>query len=335
VDTRVVSIDSAARHVVLADAASLTYDHLVLATGARARRLDVPGAELDGVVMLRTAQDSARLAARLTPGARVVVLGGGFLGLEVAASAVQLKCAVTVVEAGPVLLGRILGGFMGDYLAHLHRARGVDIRTDARVKMIQGQGTAHAVELDDGTVLPADTVVVSIGAVANDELARAAGVECNDGVLVDAHARSSVPGIYAVGDVARQRERWALNSVRLESWENAELQAQTVARTILGVPEATDLAPWFWTDQYDENIQILGGRAPEDTLVMRGDMTDRSWCAFFVRDDAAGGARIHGALLMNAGRERRIVKQLMDNRQLVDITLLADTAHPLKNLPRT
>jgi 3-phenylpropionate/trans-cinnamate dioxygenase ferredoxin reductase subunit len=256
-----------------------------------------------------------------------VVLGGGFLGLEIAAAAVKRGCAVTVVESAPMLLGRILGGFLGEHLAALHRSHGVDIRTGARVKSIEGQGSVSAVMLEDGTAIPADAVVVAVGAIANDELAKAAGVECADGVMVDACARTSVAGIYAVGDVARQRERWSVPAIRLESWENAEAQAQTVARTILGVPVADDVAPWFWTDQYDQNIQILGGCTPDDTVVIRGDAAAPSWCAFFVRNGC-----LHGALLMNAGRERRIVRQIMDSRRTVDCDALADPGRQLKSL---
>ncbi|WP_158899849.1 NAD(P)/FAD-dependent oxidoreductase [Burkholderia sp. L27(2015)] len=330
VDTRVSAIEPASQQIVLADSSRLAYDQLVLATGVRARRLDIPGAELDGVLTLRTAQDSTRLCARLTPNARIVVLGGGFLGLEIAAAAVKRGCAVTVVESAAVLLGRILGGFLGESLAKLHRSHGVDIQTNARIKAIEGQGSVSAIMLEDGTTIPADTVVVAVGALANDALARAAGVECADGVLVDAHTRSSVDGIYAVGDVARQRERWSLMGVRLESWENAELQAQTAARTILGVPVTADAAPWFWTDQYDQNIQVLGGCEPDDAVVMRGDAAAPSWCAFFVRR-----GRLHGAVLMNAGRERRIVRQIMDARQIVDCGALGDLARPLKSLVAT
>jgi 3-phenylpropionate/trans-cinnamate dioxygenase ferredoxin reductase subunit len=327
VSTRVSAIEPASRQIVFADASRLVYDHLVLATGVRARRLAIPGAELDGVLTLRTAQDSARLSARLTPNARIVILGGGFLGLEIAAAAVKRGCAVTVVESAAVLLGRILGGFLGEHLAELHRSHGVDIRTNARIKAIEGRGSVSGIVLEDGTTIPADTVVVAVGALANDELAKGAGIECADGVLVDAHTRTSVAGIYAVGDVARQRERWSVMAVRLESWENAELQAQAVACTILGVPVSGDAAPWFWTDQYDQNIQILGGCEPDDDVVMRGDAAAPSWCSFFVRR-----GRLHGAVLMNAGRERRIVKQIMDARQIVDCGVLGDPGRPLKSL---
>lgn len=323
----VAGFDWRARQVSLANGDALAYDALVLATGVRARPLVMPGATLDGVLTLRTIADSANLSARLTAGARVVVIGGGFLGLEIAATAVARQCAVTVLESGGMLLPRIFGGFLGQYLYDLHRAHEVDVRTGVNVAALEGHHFVEAVRLGDGTRLAADVVVVAIGAVANDELARAAGAECADGVLVDAETRTSLPSVYAVGDVARQRTHWLGDSVRLESWENAELQAQAAANAIAGVAPAVAVAPWFWTDQYDRNIQMLGGRAPGDTVVMRGDTTAASWCAFFMTGDA-----IRGAVLMNAGRERRNVKRLIDAQQRIDSTKLGDAAQPLAGL---
>lgn len=323
----VTGFDWRAKQVSLANGESLAYDDLVLATGVRPRPLVVPGATLDGVLTLRTIADSAKLSARLTPGANVVVIGGGFLGLEIAATAVARQCAVTVLESGSRLLPRIFGGFLGEYLSDLHRVHQVDVRTGVSVAALEGQTFVEAVRLADGTLLAADVVVVAVGAVANDELARAAGAECADGVLVDAQARTSLPSVYAVGDVARQRMHWLGESVRVESWENAELQAQIAANAIAGIAPAAAAAPWFWTDQYDRNIQMLGGRANDDIVVMRGDVTAPSWCAFFVAGDT-----IRGAVLMNAGRERRNVKRLIDTQQRIDSSELGDVGRPLATL---
>lgn len=323
----VTGFDWRAKQIALASGDSLAYDNLVLATGVRPRPLMVPGATLDGVLTLRTIGDSTNLSARLTPGAKVVVIGGGFLGLEIAATAIARQCAVTVIESGSMLLPRILGGFLGQYLADLHHTHQADIRTGVSVAALEGHTSVEAVRLGDGTLLAADVVVVAIGAVANDELARAAGAECADGVLVDAHARTSLPSVYAVGDVTRQRTHSLGESVRLESWENAELQAQVAASTIAGVAPAAAAAPWFWTDQYDCNIQMLGGRQADDIVVMRGDIAASSWCAFFVADST-----ILGAVLMNAGRERRHVKRLIDTKQRIDCEELGDLARPLSSL---
>jgi 3-phenylpropionate/trans-cinnamate dioxygenase ferredoxin reductase subunit len=326
---QVTGFDSHTRQISLAHGEALAYDHLVLATGVRPRPLAVPGATLDGVLTLRTIGDSTKLSARLKAGAKVVVIGGGFLGLEIAATAIARDCAVTVLESSGTLLPRIFAGFLGQYLADLHRARQVDVRTGVTVAALEGQTAVEAVRLGDGTVLAADVVIVAIGAVANDELARAAGAECADGVLVDAEARTSLPSVYAVGDVTRQRMHWLGESVRVESWENAELQAQIAAGTIAGVAPAASAAPWFWTDQYDRNIQMLGSRPAADIVVIRGDVNASSWCAFFVADST-----IRGAVLMNAGRERRNVKRLIDTQQRIDCAELGDTARPLAGLAR-
>ena len=326
---QVTGFDWRARHISLAHGESLAYDDLVLATGVRPRPLIAPGATLDGVLTLRTIGDSAKLSARLSPGANVVVIGGGFLGLEIAATAVARQCAVTVLESSDRLLPRIFGGFLGQYLTDLHRTHRVDVRTGVTVAALEGQSFVEAVRLGDGTLLAADVVVVAIGAVANDELARAAGAECADGVLVDAQARTSLSSVYAVGDVARQRTHWLGESMRLESWENAELQAQAAANAIAGVEPVAATAPWFWTDQYDRNIQMLGGRAADDIVVIRGDVTAPSWCAFFVADST-----IRGAVLINAGRERRNIKRLIDTQQRIDCAEIGDVARPLSSLIR-
>ncbi|SAK86032.1 FAD-dependent pyridine nucleotide-disulfide oxidoreductase [Caballeronia pedi] len=326
---RVVGVDWRAKQVLLAHGESLAYDDLVLATGVRARPLVVPGANLDGVVTLRTIEDSLSLSGRLTGGANVVVIGGGFLGLEVAATAIARKCAVTVLEYGNDLLPRIFGGFLGRYLSDLHRMHGVEVRTGVQVTGLEGDTVVEAVRLADGTAVEADVVVVAIGATANDELARAAGADCDDGVLVDAHARTSLPSIFAVGDVARQRTHWLGESVRVESWENAEVQAQAAASAIAGAAPVAAAAPWFWTDQYDRNIQMLGNRVADDIVVIRGDVTAPSWSAFFVADNT-----IRGAVLINAGRERRNVKRLIETRQRIDCAEIADAGRPLFSQPR-
>jgi 3-phenylpropionate/trans-cinnamate dioxygenase ferredoxin reductase component len=327
VGARATGLDSQAKLITFADGESLAYDDLVLATGVRPRPLAVPGAGLDGVFMLRTVHDSVRLSQRLVAGANVIVIGGGFLGLEIAATATARRCSVTVLESSDRLLPRIFGGFLGPCLLDLHRAHRVEVRTGAKVAAIEGGHAVEAVRLDDGTTLAADVVVVAVGAIANDELAKAAGAECHDGIVVDAQTRTTLPHVYAVGDVARQRTHWLGESVRLESWENAELQAQTAARAIAGAAPVNAAAPWFWTDQYDVNIQMLGSRAADDDVVMRGDVAGPSWCAFFLADGA-----IRGAVLTNAGRERRNIKRLIDTQQRVDRTVLSDIERPLASL---
>jgi 3-phenylpropionate/trans-cinnamate dioxygenase ferredoxin reductase subunit len=324
----VIGIDPG-RHEVRLSSAHLGfhYTHLVLATGSRPRKLPVPGTDLAGVHTLRTAADARILAPALQPGTSVVLIGGGFIGLEVAASARQRGCRVTVLETAPQLLARVLNPAIAGSMAALHRARGVDVRLGVRILALEGLQTVRRVRLADGATIDADLVIVGVGALANDGLPTSAGMDCADGVMVDNRARTTAPRVLAIGDLARHQSLWGARNVRLESWENAELQARTAARSIVGLePEARGV-PWFWTDQFDVNLQILGFPRVSDDIVMRGRFDSPSWCAFMMDE-----GRITGACLANAGRERRVITQLMSGRQAVGRAELADTQRPLKSL---
>lgn len=325
----VVGFDPAAHHVRLASGPRLAYDHLVLATGSRARQLSLPGAHLPGVFTLRTARDALALRAQLLPGASVALVGGGFVGLEVAASAASVGCRVTVVEAYRHVLGRVVTPTIAQAVERLHRAHGVDVRTNTRIEAIEGVDGVRRLLLADGSSIEADVVVVGIGALANDGLAISAGMACGDGIFVDEAARTRMPRVYAVGDVARHDSLWGARSVRLESWENAELQAVTAARSIVDKPAARRGAPWFWTDQFDSNLQILGFPGPRHEVIVRGSLEADSWCAFMV-----DGERIAAACLWNAGRERRNVAQLMEAGRTVSPAALADRSVSLRELSK-
>ncbi|MCF8480977.1 MAG: FAD-dependent oxidoreductase [Rhodospirillum sp.] len=324
----VTVVDPRGRQVLIADGESLDYDHLVIATGTRPRRLPTPGWDhLSGIYTLRTAADARALAPRLVAGTSVVMVGGGFIGLEVAASAVKRGCKVTVLEAGPQVMGRMVDADIAEVITDLHRARGVNIRLGTRVEAFEGLGSVRRVRLSNGSAVDADVVVVGVGALPNDGLAINSGLTCAGGVMVDSASRTSDPRIFAVGDVARHRSLCNLEGVRLESWENAELQAVAAAQAILGKPVDPRGVPWFWTDQFDLNLQILGFRGLGDQTVIRGDTKGASWCAFSVRDGL-----IVGACMVNAGRERRAVKKLMDERVPVELRDLADAKRPLRSL---
>jgi 3-phenylpropionate/trans-cinnamate dioxygenase ferredoxin reductase subunit len=326
---RVETVDAAAGRLTLADGTRVDFDVLVFATGCRARPLDCPGAELDGVLILRSADDARRLRPRLQPGARVVLVGGGFIGLELAASARTLGCEATVLEAQPQLLERALPERVADYMAARHRREGVDLRLGAGVAAFEGQGgRLTAVRLADGAALPADVAVVGIGALPNVELAQTAGLRCDNGILTDETCRVA-DGVYAVGDCARFRDAWLGQPVRLESWENAELAPQAAAKAILGRPEPYGGVPWFWTDQYDLNLQLLGLKRPVEREVVRGDPQSDSFVLFGLAE-----GRVATAALVNAGRERRPLKQIVEQRLTVDPDALADPAVPLKQLAK-
>jgi 3-phenylpropionate/trans-cinnamate dioxygenase ferredoxin reductase component len=320
------AIDPADRKVKFGGSA-LAFDHLVLATGGRARRLHCPGADLDGVLTLRSAADARNLASRLTAAASVVVIGGGFIGLEVAASARRLGCDCTVLQCSSQLLGRLLDPATAGIVAAAHRSHGIDVRLGVEVASIEGENRVQAVLLTDGSRIEADIVVVGIGAVANDELARASAVPCSGGVLTDFAGRTRASRVYAVGDVARQDMQWGANGVRMESWENAEIQPKNAARSILDRSVAAPGAPWFWTDQFDLNLQILGWPRAGKLFIERGRPEQHAGCIF-----AFANNRIVGAVLFNAGRERRIVRQLMECDLEIDARHLADESRPLKSL---
>lgn len=324
----VIGIDPE-RHEVRMSSAHLVlpYTHLVLATGSRPRTLPVHGTGLGGVHTLRSAQDARRIAPALQPGASVVLIGGGFIGLEVAASATLRGCRVTVLETAPQLLGRVLNPAIAATMMSLHRARGVDVHLGVRIEALEGVDCVRRVRLADGTSIAADLVIIGVGALANDGLPVSAGMACADGVVVDERTRTNCPQVLAIGDLARHRQLWGLRNVRLESWENAELQAREAARTIVGREPEPRGPPWFWTDQFDLNLQMLGFPRSSDDIVLRGSFDDASWCAFTM-----AGGRITGACLANAGRERRVVAQLMTRGQSIEPSELADVKRPLKSL---
>lgn len=324
----VVGIDPG-RHEVRLGSAHLAfhYTHLVLATGSRPRTLPVPGTDLAGVHTLRTAADARTLAPALRPGASVVLIGGGFIGLEVAASALLRGCRVTVLETAPQLLARVLNFAIAGRMAALHRARGVDIRLGVRIVALEGLQSVRRVRLADGETIDADLVIVGVGALANDGLPTSAGMACADGVIVNNRAQTTAPQVLAIGDLARHQSLYSARNIRLESWENAELQARVAACTIAGTEPEPRGVPWFWTDQFDVNLQILGFPRSSDDIVMRGDFDSPSWCAFMMAE-----GRITGACLANAGRERRVIAQLMARNQPVGRAELADTQRPLKTL---
>jgi 3-phenylpropionate/trans-cinnamate dioxygenase ferredoxin reductase subunit len=255
--TAATAIDLARKQVTLGYGRSLAYDTVVFATGTRARDLPLPGIRLDGVFSLRKIDDVRRLRPALDAARRVAIVGAGYIGLEVAAVLRQEGREATVIEAESRVMKRVAGEDVSAYFDGLHRSRGVDIRLGARLAAIEGEGRATGVALASGEKIPADLVLVATGARANDDLAAAAGLPCEDGVLVDDFARAA-PDVYAIGDCARFVSRRYGRKIRLECVQNAIDQAKAAASSILGQPKPYDPVPWFWSDQYEIKLQITG-----------------------------------------------------------------------------
>lgn len=283
--TRVARIFPVGKEVELSDGARLTYGALLIATGTRARALPVPGAELPGVFSIRSIDDVKRFRAAAQPGARLVIIGGGYIGLETAAKARTLGLDVTVVEGAARLLARVACATISDFARVLHEGHGVTILTGTGVARILGTDGVTGVELADGRLLPADLVLSAVGAVPNGEIAADAGLAMENGVRVDAATRTSVPDIYAAGDVANFPSKLYGRRVRLESVQNAIDQAKAAAKAISGGSVAYDPIPWFWSDQYDVKLQIAGLLDGHDRTECEGEVASARFCVRYFAGD--------------------------------------------------
>jgi 3-phenylpropionate/trans-cinnamate dioxygenase ferredoxin reductase subunit len=278
----VEAIDREARKVVLADGSTLSYAQLVICTGTRPRALPLPGAKLDGVVTLRTIADVDRMRARLAKPGRVAIVGGGYIGLEVAAVARAMGHEVTVVEAQDRVMQRVVSPDVSAFFDALHRGNGVDIRLDTGVAGFSGEGHVRALTLATGAELACDLALVAVGAVPNDDLARAAGLDVDDGILVDASGQTSDAHVYAAGDCTRFFSARYGRSIRLESVQNAIDQAKAVAATLTGADTDYDPVPWFWSDQYAIKLQIAGLSQGHDTALTVGDPETKSFYVVYL-----------------------------------------------------
>ena len=326
--TVVTAIDRDERVVVTASGERFGWDRLLLATGSSPRHLDLPGVDLDGVLSLRTIEDSDRLRAALTPAAKVVLVGGGWIGLEVAAAAREAGATVTVLESLDLPLVRVLGPTVATVFADLHREHGVDLRTGVQVEELVGEaGTVTGVRLGDGSTVPADVVVVGIGATPNTGLAQEAGLEVDNGIVGDAGGRTSDPEIFVAGDVANVDHPFLGRRVRVEHWANALNQPTLVAATMLDQSGPEAELPFFFTDQYDLGMEYHGLGSADDEVVVRGDLGAREFMAFWLRD-----GMVTAGMNVNVWDVGDAVKGLIRSRTKVDRAKLADVEVPLENL---
>jgi 3-phenylpropionate/trans-cinnamate dioxygenase ferredoxin reductase subunit len=329
-DTRVTAIDRAGHAVRLADGSTLGYARLLIATGASPRRLNVPGADLDGVVYLRTVGDSEALSAALKDGARVVIAGAGWIGLETAAAASIRGCEVTVVEPEPGALYRAIGPELGEVFAKLHRSHGVTFRFGEGITELRGRGgpadTVGAAVTSAGAELPADLVIVGIGAAPNTTLAAEAGLPVDNGILVDESLRTADPDIFAVGDVANAVNPVLGRRIRVEHWNNALTGGPVAARSMLGQRVSHDSVPYFFSDQYDLGMEAAGVPEPGgyDQVVYRGEPESLEFIAFWLR----GGAVVAG-MNVNVWDVNEDIQALIRTGTRVDTSRLTDPAVPL------
>jgi len=324
--TRAGELDPKARRVTLSTGETLDYDRLLLCLGADSRRLTCPGADLPGVHYLRSIADVPVIQEGLKPGARVVIIGGGYIGLETAATARKMGCTVHVLEMADRLMNRVVAANVSEYFAHEHRTQGVHIVCNTRVLRLEGSGRVERVVCADGTIYPADLLVAGVGAVANMRLAADAGLACDNGIVVDEHCRTSDPAIYAAGDCTYHPSLRFDMRVRLESVDNAFEQAKTAAQNMQGRSVVHDRVPWFWSDQFDNKLLIVGLSQGHDQQVTRGDPATRSFTVCYLK-----GGELLAVEAINQAKDYMAARKLIAERARPDLDKLADPNVPLKD----
>ncbi|MFQ5635321.1 MAG: NAD(P)/FAD-dependent oxidoreductase [Gammaproteobacteria bacterium] len=326
--TRVESIDRAGRSVSLSSGGQLRYDRLILATGSRVRKVDMPGADLAGVHYLRTIDDVRAMQPDFASGNRLVVIGAGYIGLEVAAVAATRGLQVTVLEMADRVMNRVVCPEISAFFESVHREAGVDIRCgrDPNSELL-GDSHVEALRGADGREIPADMVCIGVGILPDTDVAEAAGLECDNGVLVDEYCRTSDPCILAIGDCTNHPNALLGRRLRLESVHNAQEQAKTAAATICGEFKPYAQIPWFWSDQYDLKLQIVGIVGTHDQVVLRGKPEDREFAAFYMEGD-----RLIAVDAINRAREFMLSKKLIAQGARLDPEILADSAIDFKDL---
>jgi 3-phenylpropionate/trans-cinnamate dioxygenase ferredoxin reductase component len=328
--TRVDRIDVPARQVLLADGERLGYDRLLLATGAVPRRLSVPGSDLPGVHYLRTMEDSESLREAITSTSRLVVIGAGWIGSEVAAAARQMGADVVMIERGNLPLERVLGPEVGAVYRDLHRDHGVELVPATGIDGIVGFRSVEGVRTSGGRTIPCDLVVVGVGAAPRVELAEAAGLTVDNGIAVDERLETGIPGVFAAGDVAAAWHPFYRTRIRVEHWANALHQGPTAARNMLGLDATYDRLPYFYSDQYDLGMEYTGHAPSWDTVVFRGNPDSREFIAFWLSQ-----GRVVAGMNANVWDVTDPIKELIRSGRPVDASRLADPDEPLEDLAAT
>lgn len=322
---RALRLDRSRRSVALADGSQIGYDRLLLCLGASSRRLTCPGADLAGVHYLRGIADADALRREIAPGKRVVIIGGGYIGLETAATCRSMGCEVTVLEMADRIMNRVAAPVVCAYFAAEHAAHGIRILCDTRVVALEGSGRIERVVCADGAAHPADLVVIGVGAAATIELAREAGLACDNGIVVDECCRTSDPAIFAAGDCTNHPSARFGRRVRLESVDNAFEQGKTAALNLLDRGIAHDRVPWFWSDQFDNKLLIVGLSEGHDRLVLRGDPAARSFSVCYLQ-----GRELLAVEAVNHSKDYMAARKLIADRTRLDLDKLPDDRIGLK-----
>jgi len=318
---RVDSIQREAKTVTLTNGEVLSYNKLVLATGARARKIPFTGSELANVFYLRDMADVQAIKGAIGEGKHAVIVGGGYIGLETAASLRKLGLGVTLLEAMPRILQRVTSEQISNFYSRIHTEEGVDIRCDAQLSSIDGEASVSGVTLADGSKIDADLVIIGVGVIPNTELAEAIGLTIENGIAVNEFGQTNDPDIYAVGDCSYHYNPIYDRHIRLESVQNANDQGTTVAKAICGKQEAYNALPWFWSDQYDVKLQIVGLSQGFDEVLIRGDIENgRSFCAFYY-----GNGKLLAADCINNPREYMVLRRVLTQGLEVDRAKLLDS----------
>ncbi|MFN3006243.1 NAD(P)/FAD-dependent oxidoreductase [Mycolicibacterium wolinskyi] len=320
-------IDTHGRRVELHDGVSIQADKVLLCTGTTPRRPELPGMDLDGVRFLRTVDDAVAIRDQMRAGASVVIVGGGLIGIELAASALGLGNRVTVLERGDAVLSRVLPERIARCLAHFHAEQGVRMVTNAQVAAIEGDNRVRRVTMTDGTTVEADLVVVGIGVAPAVDVAVNSGIDVDNGIVVNEFCETSVPGVYAAGDVANSPCSHAAGRIRLEHWQNAQNQGIAAARSMVGKRVPYRDLPWFWSDQGKTNVQVAGRLHHEDHVVWRGTPESMEFTVFHLREGV-----LVGAVGVNRRRDVRMAMSLIDRRARPEPSMLSDPAVDLRSI---
>jgi len=317
--TQVLKINRDRKTLTLADGRSVSYDRLALTTGGICRALPLHGSDGENVFSLRNVDDADQLRTHWQPGANLAIIGGGFIGLEVAAKAVSSGLRVTVIEGLPQILSRVTIPKVSRYFESIHRTAGVNLITNGKVAKLLGSPRVSHVQLEDGTMIESDFLLVGIGLLPNIALAKSAGIECQDGILVDQFTRTSDPAIVAAGDCTNHPSAYAKRRLRLESVQNAVDQARIAAATLCGQLKPYNTVPWFWSDQYDIKLQVAGLSTGHDEWVLRGDPESRSFSVFYLQS-----GRLIAADSINRMHDHMLARRLIADGAKLDSQILAD-----------